>query len=452
MTRLSLCAVALALAAGHCLAEPSTIERAMHRFGDVEILQDDTNDETTTTTTTTTTTAATTSSSSSGSSSTKSFPETAEEFFEAFVKALQKQLQLQEQLMKQLLQDLQDYLLQLSRTFTLDETQSGAFHRVSEMMEMITSRMATARENVDELMATSDTLGNDTLRSATTKFMKEVRVQDVVVDALWASLRGVQTSAFVSGTTGVEDRDAYVIANRAAEEFLARMYHNLRSAGISEEDIGKFVPRNAELEGERGRNMGRKGRYGGYGYGGYGYGGYGYGGYGWGGYGYGYPRYYGYSYGYGHPYYSYGYGYPMAYSYYYPSYYGSYYFRRLRPTGTTPPVPPQAAPPPMMPPPQMALGRALGEELTGMGYSPMLDAAMADGPTSMYEQAMGYPMDAMNALPPMDAAAAFTAPFELGTNTGMRNLAPIPEMPAFAPELPMRAGAFGFGPNTGMPF
>lgn len=440
MTRLSLCALAVALAAGHSLAVPSTVERAMHRFGDMEPYQmreESENDESTTSSSTTTTTTAAPTTESAG------------QWIENFIRAVQRQLQLQDALMRQLMKDILEYLNNFVDTF--GDPQASSVGKVHEMLDMISTRMATAREAVNDVAANTENMEGETLRGATRKFMKEVRVQDVVVDALWASLRGVQTNAWMTGAASTDEKDTYTAANRAAEEFLTRMYHNLRSAGISEDDIVKFVPKpENEATSGQARNMGRKGwgGWGGYGYG-YGYGypryGYGYGGYG--GYGYGYPSYY--SYGY-YPY-SYGYSYPY---YSYPYY--SYYYRRLRPTGPAPPtsapMPPVPMTPAMMPPTPMM-----------PPFRSMLEETMPMPPNTMMGQQgyppMDYPMegmaDPMETMMPMNAPTTYYDAQMSNNNAytytnATRNLAPF-EMPGMAPEPRMGLPPFGFGP-PGVPF
>lgn len=455
MTRLSLCALAVALAAGQCLAVPTTVERAMHRFGDMEAYQEngengdsDSTEESTSTTTTTTTASTETTETT-----------TQEQWLDCFLKAVQRQLMLQEQLMRQLIKDIVDYFNNV-----LASTEQGtAFTKVHEMMDMISNRMATAREAANDVAAASGTMESETLRNATRKFMKEVRVQDVVVDALWASLRGVQTSAWMTGVVASEERgDTYSVANRAAEEFLTRMYHNLRAAGISEDDIVKFVPKAETETSEPGRNMGKRGYYG---YGrSYGY------------YGYGYPRYYSYGYpsyySYGYPSY-YSYGYPSYYSYGYPSYYysypyySSYYYRRLRPTpGTAPPpaatpmmgppapmmTPPTPTPTPTMVPPfpPMAPFRSMFQEPPPMGENPMM-TGQGYGPMEYPMEEMPEPMEPM--MPP--------TPYEMPTTsayTPTRNLAPFTDVAGIFPEPspmmgPMQAmPPFPFGPEMPTPF
>nr|QEQ76257.1 56 kDa gametocyte protein [Eimeria necatrix] len=453
MTRLSLCALAVALAVGQSMAVPTTVENTVHPYAEMGTYQEGeapgAPDESSTTTTTP-----------------SPSPEAPDQWLENFVRAVQRQLQLQESMMRQLVKEIQEYL---SRAFNWDENQSAAYTRVNEMMDMITNRMTTALDGANELMATSEAMDPETLRRATRKYMKEVRVQDVVVDSLWASLRGVQTSAWMNGVTAVEKEETAPVAGRAAEEFLHRMYHNLRAAGMAEEDISRFMPKTEyAAPREQPRNMGRKGRYGysyGYGYPYYSYG-YPY-------YSYGYPYYsYGYSYpyySYSYPYYSYSYrypaysyGYPLysyssysypAYSYSYPYYSSSWYWRRLRPAAcpdcppaannmppTTPPMntPLPGAPmmPPMMPPARglgteplgMAMGMGMGP-MTGYGYPPMMDST-PDFPA--FNEPMGYPTEPINSIPTMNN---METPFENTTN--YRNLAPL-DMPPFFPDTPMR--------------
>ncbi|CDJ41536.1 56 kDa gametocyte antigen, related [Eimeria tenella] len=471
MTRLSLCALAVALAVGQSLAVPTTVENTVHPYSEMGTYQEGeapgAPDESSTTTTTP-----------------SPSPEAPDQWLENFVRAVQRQLQLQESMMRQLVKEIQEYL---SRAFNWDENQSAAYNRVNEMMDMITNRMTTALDGANELMATSETMDPETLRRATRKYMKEVRVQDVVVDSLWASLRGVQTSAWMSGVTAVEKEETTPMAGRAAEEFMHRMYHNLRAAGMAEEDITRFMPKTEyTTPREQTRNMGRKGRYG-YGYS-YGYPLYSYG-YSYPSYSYSYPYYsypsysyplYSYSYrypsySYSYPLYSYSsYSYPY-YSYSYPYYSSSWYWRRLRtascpdcPPGVNmPPTPlspmntPLAGTPsptttPMMPPmmpPMVPPTRTLGTEpltmgmgpMPGYGYPPMMDT-MPEFPP--FAEGMGYPTEPINSIPTMNN---MDTPFENTTN--YRNLAPI-DMPPFFPEAPMRPTPtptptptpFGFGP------
>ncbi|CDI78698.1 56 kDa gametocyte antigen, related [Eimeria acervulina] len=242
----------------------------------------------------------------SSSSTSTAAPDAAQQWFEGFSRAVQKQLQVQESLMRQLMTDIQEYL---TDALGWNENGSSALERVNAMLEMISSRMAITREAATDMVSTAEA-EEQAAREASRKVMREVRVQDIVVDALWASLRGVQASAWMGGIGGhVEEADVFNAANRAAEEFLARMYHNLRAAGIAEEDIVKYVPKTVieeTISSSPTRNMGSKSR--GYSYYNYGY------------------RYPHYTYGYAHPYptfysyptvayprytYNYSWGYPM---------------------------------------------------------------------------------------------------------------------------------------------
>ncbi|CDJ36024.1 LOW QUALITY PROTEIN: 56 kDa gametocyte antigen, related [Eimeria mitis] len=258
MIRYTACSLAaVALAAGQSFSLPIPIDRPLHRLGEMNTYQ-------------AAGAAPSPAAESSSSSTSTAAPDSAQQWLENFNEAVQKQLQLQESLMKQLMTDIQEYL---SNTFGWgDGTNTTALERVNSMLEMISSRMAVTREAATEMVSETEVVEEQKAREATRKFMKEVRVQDIVVDALWASLRGVQTSAWMSGLTGsVEERDVFNAANRAAEEFLVRMYHNLRAAGVDEEDIVKYVPKtNPEEENNSSsptRNMGHKRGYYGYGYG-----------------------------------------------------------------------------------------------------------------------------------------------------------------------------------------
>ena len=424
MTRLSLCALAVALAAGQSLAEP--MGQPMQRFREMGATQGEEQTETYTMEDTTT-------------PKTTSYAGSPQQLLSQLPKLLEKQLQLQDTLMNKIMKDVDEYLKETTAAFHWGETQSTAVNKVNEMMEMISNRMNTAIDGANELMANSETLDTETLRRATSKFMKEVRVQDVVIDALWASLRGVQTSAWMTTTAGVEQKDTTTVANRSAEEFITRMYHNLRAAGISEEDIVKFVPK-MEVETMQARNMGKKGR--GYGYA-YGYPVYGWSypsyGYGWGypsyGYGWGYPSY---GYGWGYPYYSHGWGYP----------YSRHYWRRLRPT-SCPDCPPTPATNMMSP--LTTPFRSMGEEtmmgttpMTPQGYSTMnqgYSAMMGQGYPNPMMEGMNYPMDTMASG--MNTAGTMGTPYNTMmplTYTGSyRSLFPTPETLGVAPE-PMLAG------------
>nr|AAN05087.1 56 kDa gametocyte antigen [Eimeria maxima] len=468
MTRLGLAAVALALAVGPSMAVPSTtpVENQVHPYSEMSTYQEGSAPGAPEDTTTTTTSSP--------------VSDGAEQWLESFVRAVQRQLQLQDQMMRQLMRDIQEYL---STAFNWAENQSTAYTRVTEMMDMISNRMNAAMDSSNELMTTSDTTDPETLRRATRKYMKEVRVQDVLVDALWASLRGVQTAAWMNGVTAIEKEETTPMASRAAEEFLHRMYHNLRAAGMSEEDVAKFIPRAEYNPSEQSRNMGRKGRsfyYGGYpsyynspyysyssypSYYNYSYPSYSYSSY---------PSYYRYSsypyYNYSYPsYYNYG-----SYPYYSYSSYPSWYWRRLRSlaTATCPDCPPLTTPsmiptpPPMMnmmntpppmanmmtsmmmntpmvPPPRtlgteaMSLGLApigiTGAPMTGFGVPPEFGPFGAEG--------IGLPTDALGSTPEM-------TPFD--PTTPYRTLAPMdlpPIPPPVFPETPMRPPTpFGFGP------
>lgn len=285
MTRFAACVLAAVLfAAGPSSALPTPIGDPFRRLGEMETYQ--TGGEGPSPNPTPSPPAE-----GSSSSTSTAAPDTAQQWFEGFNRAVQKQLQLQESLMRQLMEDIQQYL---SEALGWNENGSSALERVNAMLEMISSRMAITREAATEMAIGSSETEEQAAREATQKFMREVRVQDIVVDALWASLRAVQTSTWMSGITGqVEESDVFNAANRAAEEFLVRMYHNLRAAGIAEEDIVKYVPKNAieETTSSPTRNMGRKSR--------------------------GYYHYnYGYNYGYRYPHYSYYYTHPQPfYSY-----------------------------------------------------------------------------------------------------------------------------------------
>ena len=190
MTRLGFCTLALALAVGPAMAVPSTTSvesTVLPTYTEMGTYQEGgapgTPDDTTTTTTTSPTS------------------EGGDNWLENFIRAVQRQLQLQENMMRQLIRDIQEYL---SNAFNWAENQSTAYTRVTEMMDMISNRMSAAIDSSNELMTASETMDPETLRRTARKYMKEVRVQDVVVDALWASLRGVQTAAWMSGVTAIE--------------------------------------------------------------------------------------------------------------------------------------------------------------------------------------------------------------------------------------------------------
>ncbi|CDI85135.1 56 kDa gametocyte antigen, related [Eimeria praecox] len=209
MTRLGLCALALALAVGPSMAVPTTttpVENTVHPYTEMGTYQEGEAPGAPEDTTTTTTTSPTS--------------ESGDNWLENFIRAVQRQLQLQDAMMRQLMRDIQEYL---SNAFNWAENQSTAYTRVTEMMDMISNRMSTAIDSSNELMATSESMDPETLRRATRKYMKEVRVQDAVVDALWASLRGVQTSAWMNGVTAIEKEETTPMASRAAEEFLHRI-------------------------------------------------------------------------------------------------------------------------------------------------------------------------------------------------------------------------------------
>ncbi|CDJ36022.1 56 kDa gametocyte antigen, related [Eimeria mitis] len=187
MTRLGLCTLALALAVGPAVAVPSStpVETAVHhQYPEMGTYQENeapgapgSPDDTTTTTTPSPTS------------------EGVEQWLESFIRAVQRQLQLQDAMMRQLIRDIQEYL---SSAFNWSDSQTSSYTRVTEMMDMITNRMSTAIDSSNELMTHAESADPETVRRAMRKYMKEVRVQDVVVDALWASLRGVQTSAWMN--------------------------------------------------------------------------------------------------------------------------------------------------------------------------------------------------------------------------------------------------------------
>nr|AVP27262.1 59 kDa gametocyte protein precursor [Eimeria tenella] len=379
MTRLAACAAlaAVALAAGQSVAMPTAIpvEVPMDEYGQAKTYQD-------TDIPTSTSTAA---------------PESPQQWFEGFSRAVQKQLQLQENLMRQLVRDIQEYL---TEAFGWNESDSSALARVNTMLDMISKRMAVTRDAANEVSTTETE--PQAVRDATRNFMKEVRVQDIVVDALWASLRGVQTSAWMSGVSStIDERDVLAVANRAAEEFLARMYHNLRAAGVAEEDIVKYVPRTpADPSSSEPRNMGKKGRSYGYGHG-YGC-------------GYSYPLYsYGCPYsscGYSYPFYASTWGYPSPLAWGYPSH-SSFYWRRLG-AAACPDCAPAPAPEPEFIIPPTAFRGLQEEAMMGTPYAnPMMGTPMMGTPYANPMMASPYTtpmMGASNTNPTM--ATPYTNP------------------------------------------
>lgn len=403
-------AIAVAVAtAGHssvALPNPHSYGVGMRRFGETEAYQ--TEDMTST-------------------STTAPNQEGPEQRLSTLMKAIHKQTQLQENLLHQLIKEVQDYLRSVAQGW--DVSQVDATDMVHRMLEMMGNRMAATAESIAEFMNNSGNMDGGAVREATRRFMKEASLQDVVIDAVWAALRGVQTGAWMAGIGAIENGEPLPVHYQAAEEFFTRVVQNMRTAGVGEEDVRKFVPQVEQGGmGQRSRKMGKRGYYG---YGGYGYGrAYGY-------YGYGYPSYYSYGYSSYPSYYSYGYAYPSYYSYGYPSYYGysypyyaSYYYRRLR-----------RLPFEMMPPPPMGMPmagpRALYEEppmpmepmMEGQGFVPPMEYAEEVPPAEFYPEPMMVPTPEPYYE---DTTTAYTG--------ARRSLAPINELsripPAGAPWLP----------------
>ncbi|KAL8428009.1 hypothetical protein Efla_005621 [Eimeria flavescens] len=277
------------------------------------------------------------------------------------------------------------------------DNMDSAAETVKQIVDRVRDRLNSSLSETEAGRTTMSTAA--ALRGVTNDFLKEIMVQEAVIETLWAVLRDSQARPYITN----EQHAMHVSAVQAVQGFLARMHDRLRATGFTEEEIMKMMPRtkNCSPDGPRGmfdtcpeRNLGK--RYGGFGYGGWG--GYGYYSrpfysysypmYGYSSLAYGYPS-YGYSslayaypsYGYSSLAYSYpalSYSYPLySYGYSYP-YYSSAYallYRRLGelankgnaampPTGMSPMPPmgegmtgfPSRAMPPMPPTPEMMGG------------------------------------------------------------------------------------------------
>lgn len=182
------------------------------------------------------------------------------------------------------------------------------------------------------------------LRGVTNDFLREIMIQEAVLETLWAVVRDAQERPWL-----VNEQEALHAATAdAVQGFLGRMHDRLRATGFSEEEVMRLLPRSRNggctrtgglfdqcNDAPPSRLLGKRMYSTGY-------------------YGYGYPSYY--SYGYSYPAYSHYpvsypyYGYSWGPSYYYGSgYYGKYgykyghYYRRLAEQEPRPVMPPAAA-------------------------------------------------------------------------------------------------------------
>ncbi|CDJ30916.1 LOW QUALITY PROTEIN: 82 kDa gametocyte antigen, related [Eimeria mitis] len=156
------------------------------------------------------------------------------------------------------------------------------------------------------------------LRGVTNDFLREIMIQEAVLETLWAVVRDAQENPWMMN----EQETLHTTTSEAVQGFLTRMHDRLRATGFTEEEVMRLLPRSRSCSSNTAgglfetctdpttpaRNLGKKGGY----------------------YGYGYPATY--HYGYSYPYYSYTYAYPMyVQPMAYPAYYGyswgpSYYY------------------------------------------------------------------------------------------------------------------------------
>nr|AJG00899.1 gametocyte protein [Eimeria nieschulzi] len=261
-----------------------------------------------------------------------------------------QQLAVQEAVLDSIMKEVQTIF---KNTLTVPgwDNMDSAAETVKQIVDRVRERLAAGFTETEAGRTTMSTAS--ALRGVTSDFLKEIMVQEAVIETLWAVLRDSQARPWITN----EQQAMQTAAQHAVQGFLLRMHDRLRATGFTEEEIVKMMPRPkaCTLDGPAGefdtcpeRNLGKRGGYGGYG--GYGYGGYGHGGYGYRSYGYSYP-FYGYSsYGYGYPYYGgYSYGYPYharSYGYGYPYGYGYRgFYRRLGEVATPESSIPQSIPP-----------------------------------------------------------------------------------------------------------
>ncbi|KAL8441000.1 hypothetical protein Emag_007538 [Eimeria magna] len=191
------------------------------------------------------------------------------------------------------------------------ENMDAAADTVRQIVDRVRERLSSSLSETEAGRTTMSTAA--ALRGVTNDFLKEIMVQEAVIETLWAVLRDSQARPYLAN----EQQAMHVSAVQAVQGFLARMHDRLRATGFTEEEIMKMMPRtrNCSPDGPRGmfdtcpeRNLGGRKGYG-YGYSSFGYGGF-------------YSRpYYSYSYPmYGYSMYSYpSYGYSSL-AYDYPSY------------------------------------------------------------------------------------------------------------------------------------
>ncbi|XP_022592901.2 uncharacterized protein LOC34620085 [Cyclospora cayetanensis] len=277
------------------------------------------------------------------------------------------------------------------------DTMESATDTVKQIVEKVRERLTTSMNETETGRATMNTA--TALRGVTNDFLKEIMVQEAVIETLWAVLRDSQNRPWITN----EQQAMHVAATQAVHGFLSRMQERLRSTGFTEEEITKMLPQSKTCakEGPTGmfdtcpeRNLGRKGS-GGYGYG-YAYPAY---------VGTAYPAYYSRAYpayyGYSHPY-AYDWGYPLhgavwgpsyAYGWRSPYYARSYGWLRRLGENTTP----ESSMPPMGPPMTPEMGAPMTPEEAGISpmntkpeMSPMSTAEAMTGRSLYHNWGHGY--------------------------------------------------------------
>lgn len=256
-----------------------------------------------------------------------------------------QQLVAQEAVLDALMEEVQN-IFRNSLTVPGWENMDSAVDAVRQIVERVRERLTNSFSETDAGRSTITTA--TALRGVTNDFLKEVMVQEAVIETLWAVLRDTQALPVMNNVNN-EQQTMQTSATQAVQGFLTRMQDRLRSTGFTEEEIAKMMPRAAE------RNLGGRRAYG----------------------------YRSYGYGWGYPSYGYGWGYP--------SYGRSYWYRRLAETTNPETATPKDFPTPFFP---GTPGMTTPEP---MGPFPPMDGPMTASETPRalngwgYRHSWGYP-------------------------------------------------------------
>lgn len=219
MTRLTLCAVAVALAANQCLAaeDPvftnATIPNVKFNVADDGLKNTATNTD------------------GEQTQVKGDAPITNEEMLARLLKHMEQQVKIQINLMNSLIDGVQKYV----GGFISNNDDAD---KVNEVLNTINAKINNTNDDYGKLMAEKDNMNKEHLNDTIFNIITEIYSNDILIDTLWSSLRGVQINDW---NTSTHENKKSQDKNNTAAEFLKHMCYNMKKVGLNHQSISKYM-------------------------------------------------------------------------------------------------------------------------------------------------------------------------------------------------------------------